>query len=116
MGFHDDIKEEMRLTVYDPDGDESEEIVVKFDDGGVTPDRTIQAVVDRPAPNITGQTASPEPNIQVLNDVTYGVTSEEIDSGKTIFMVAKRYGQTPVERTIKRIERHDEAEIVIVIL
>lgn len=113
--FYDDMKAELIDVIYDDENDMSESITVKFNDGS-TADRDIQAVVERPAPDSNGQTASPRPILHIVNDSTYGISSEELDVGQMTFMVSERPGTTAKEWTAKLLETSSKAELILALL
>lgn len=119
MSFYGEIKQELIDQLYGDDitdNDEVEETTVKFNDAGATPNRVIRVNVRRSNAEQTGQTSSPSLMIDVVNDVTYGITSAELDTGKVTFLIAGRYGQTPKDIHVRRVESHDPAESVLVLL
>jgi hypothetical protein len=117
VGFYDEIKQELIDQLYNTDltDDEVEETTVKFNDGS-TPNRPIRVNALRSNAEKTGQTSSPALTVHVVNDATYGITSAELNTGKITFLISARYGQTPKDIHIRRIESHDPAELVLVLL
>jgi hypothetical protein len=113
MSFYDDIKAEMKDLVYNSDNDASE--LIEYWPAGVEANkRTIWAVLDRPNSTANGNVQAPVISMNVLNDSTDGVASTEIDTGTDLFKFSERYGNAAKTFNVKRIETHDEAELVLI--
>jgi len=110
--FYDDIEAEAAEVFYNEDDDISEDVVYR---PGGTPgnDRPIRAVVEREFATPLGVTNTPSISLSVLNDVTLGITSDEINDGLDQIEVAQRFGETPEFRAILRVIRHDECEVFL---
>ena len=113
--FYEDMRAELIDVFYDSDDDTTEEITVKFNNGS-TPNRIIKVIVERPAPNSNGETASPRPILHIVNDEDHGITSVELDVGQMTFQVSERPGTTPKDWRARLLDTSSKAELILELL
>jgi hypothetical protein len=113
MSFYAEIQANMRAEIYNADNDMSE-LIEYWPKGVEANKREIYAVIERQPSTQNGSTPRPAYRVHVLNSSTYGVSSDELDTGKDLFKFAERKGKTATERNVKRIDDNDEAEILLV--
>ena len=78
--------------------------------------RSINAVVFREQITVLGgdgDTVLPVWQIHVANDVTYGITSEELDLGGDQLEFPPRDGETAVKKTITQLLTQDNGMLVL---
>ena len=78
--------------------------------------RSINAIVVRDALAILpedGDTITPVFEVSVANDITQGISSEELDLGGDAIAFAVRVGRKPERRTITKLLSHDEGMLVL---
>lgn len=78
--------------------------------GDSRPDRTINIVIDRQEATIISedqQVPAPVWQIEVVNDATLGISSEELDLGGDVLSFPSRVGESATDHTITRLLAHD---------
>lgn len=78
--------------------------------------RSILAVVERLAITVLtqdGDVVAPVWNIHVANDATYGITSEELDTGGDQIEFPPRDGETAERKTITQLLTQDHGMLVL---
>ena len=86
-----------------------------FPNGGANP-RDIKAIINREAAEIIGdiqRATSRSITIDVKQNTTDGITSEELDTGGDQIEFAVRYGQKPQRKEIGRIVSEDQMGMVL---
>lgn len=112
MTLHDMIRSDS-VNVF-CNSDDFAESVVYYKRNGLS--RTINVVVMREAFAINpedGDTITPVFEIQVANDPTNGIASDELNIGGDMISFAVRVGRHAERRSITRLIQHDEGMLVL---
>lgn len=78
--------------------------------------RVIKAVVTRNQVAVfdPDQQIIPEFEVRVANDVTTGITSEEVNTGGDMIKLPVRIGETALKRSVQYMTEHDEGMLVLI--
>jgi hypothetical protein len=112
MTLHDVIKDDA-TNLFTSVNDFAEPVVYYKRTGKA---RSINAVVVRDALAILPEdsdTITPVFEVHVSNDITAGISSEELDLGGDAIAFAVRVGRKPERRTITKLMSHDEGMLVL---
>lgn len=112
MSLHDVIKSDA-TSIFVNANDFGEEVKYIKSNGET---RVINAVVAREAFAVLpedGDSVTPVFEIVVANDLTYGISSSELNLGGDSLLFSVRVGSSPKKRSILRLTSHDEGMLTL---